>query len=79
MTAEYLILNVHSIYNVQTLGTVMYSYTGTPAGKSCILRREKTFSSKTLKRLILTLFLLSTTCPVLANSVDPGQLASEQI
>ena len=26
--------------------------------------------------LILTLLLLSTTCPVLANSVDPDQLAS---
>ena len=27
---------------------------------------------------ILTLLLLSTTCPVLANSVDPDQLASEE-
>ena len=26
----------------------------------------------------LTLLLLSTTCPVLANSVDPDQLASEE-
>ena len=26
----------------------------------------------------LTLFLLNTTCPVLANSVDPDQLASEE-
>ena len=27
---------------------------------------------------ILTLLLLNTTCPVLANSVDPDQLASEE-
>ena len=26
----------------------------------------------------LTLFLLNTTCPVLANNVDPDQLASEE-
>ena len=26
----------------------------------------------------LTLFLLNTICPVLANSVDPDQLASEE-
>ena len=26
----------------------------------------------------LTLLMLSTTCPVLANSVDPDQLASEE-
>ena len=26
----------------------------------------------------LTLFLLNTTCPVLTNSVDPAQLASEE-
>ena len=26
----------------------------------------------------LTLFLLNMTCPVLANSVDPDQLASEE-
>ena len=30
------------------------------------------------KFLSLTLFLLNTTCPVLANSVDPDQLASEE-
>ena len=28
--------------------------------------------------IILTLLLLYTTCPVLANSVDPDQLASEE-
>ena len=28
--------------------------------------------------LFLTLLLLNTTCPVLANSVDPDQLASEE-
>ena len=28
--------------------------------------------------LPLTLFLLNTTCPILANSVDPDQLASEE-
>ena len=28
--------------------------------------------------LVLTLLLLNTTCPVLANSVDPDQLASEE-
>ena len=27
---------------------------------------------------LLTLFLLNTLCPVLANSVDPDQLASEE-
>ena len=31
------------------------------------------------KNVILTLLLLNTTCPVLANSVDPDQLASEEI
>ena len=29
-------------------------------------------------RTCLTLLLLNTTCPVLANSVDPDQLASEE-
>ena len=33
-------------------------------------------SSVSLKQL--TLLLLNTTCPVLANSVDPDQLASEE-
>ena len=28
--------------------------------------------------MYLTLFLLSMTCPILANSVDPDQLASEE-
>ena len=28
--------------------------------------------------IVLTLLLLNTTCPVLANSVDPNQLASEE-
>ena len=27
---------------------------------------------------MLTLLLLNTTCPILANSVDPDQLASEE-
>ena len=42
------------------------------------------FSFKTVKELwilsekFLTLLLLNTTCPVLANSVDPDQLASEE-
>ena len=30
------------------------------------------------ERIILTLLLLNTTCPVLVNSVDPDQLASEE-
>ena len=30
------------------------------------------------KTIMLTLLLLNTTCPVLANSVDPDQLASEE-
>ena len=29
-------------------------------------------------QMALTLLLLNTTCPVLANSVDPNQLASEE-
>ena len=33
---------------------------------------------KSITRNDLTLLLLSTTCPVLANSVDPDQLASEE-
>ena len=32
----------------------------------------------TISRCILPLLLLNTTCPVLANSVDPDQLASEE-
>ena len=32
-----------------------------------------------LLRFILTLLLLNTTCPVLANSVDPDQLASSDL
>ena len=41
-----------------------------PAGTyiSCLLKMCR----------LLTLLLLSTTCPVLANSVDPDQLASEE-
>ena len=31
-----------------------------------------------IRRNILTLLLLNSTCPVLANSVDPDQLASEE-
>ena len=31
-----------------------------------------------LHRYVLTLLLLNTTCPVLTNSVDPDQLASEE-
>ena len=31
-----------------------------------------------LIRNVLTLLLLNTTCPVLANSVDPDQLACEE-
>ena len=33
---------------------------------------------KFLNIFFLTLLLLSTTCPVLANSADPDQLASEE-
>ena len=33
--------------------------------------------AKKKKKTFLTLLLLNTTCPVLANSVDPDQLASE--
>ena len=36
-----------------------------------------TFSS-VLSVCVLTLLMLNTTCPVLANSVDPDQLASEE-
>ena len=36
------------------------------------------FFSKKNAILTLTLLLLNTTCPVLANSVDPDQLASEE-
>ena len=32
-----------------------------------------------MKYWLLTLLLLNTVCPVLANSVDPDQLASEEI
>ena len=35
--------------------------------------REDTFSNE-----LLTLLLLKATCPVLANNVDPDQLASEE-
>ena len=35
-------------------------------------------NKKTMNTLWLTLLLLNTTCPVLANSVDPDQLASEE-
>ena len=33
---------------------------------------------KALRGIVLTLLLLNMTCPVLANSVDPDQLASEE-
>ena len=39
--------------------------------------REKVNDSTETKE-ILNLLLLNTTCPVLANSVDPDQLASEE-
>ena len=35
-------------------------------------------ASSTCSSYFLTLLLLSMTCPVLANSVDPDQLASEE-
>ena len=35
-------------------------------------------SSNKKKKSRLTLLLLNTTCPVLTNSVDPDQLASEE-
>ena len=34
--------------------------------------------SKTDMLIYLTFLLLNTTCPILANSVDPGQLASSE-
>ena len=37
-----------------------------------------TSSNKSFADLCLTLLLLNTTCPVLANSVDLDQLASEE-
>ena len=42
---------------------------------------EHTFLWKNMESIcliILSLLLLNTTCPVLANSVDPDQLASEE-
>ena len=42
------------------------------------VKTAKCGSGKSLPVIILTLFLLNTTCPVLANSVDPDQLASEE-
>ena len=35
-------------------------------------------TSRYLQKSCLTVLLLNTTCPVLANSVDPDQLASEE-
>ena len=43
----------------------------------CKLRRISHKLYKT-QDFILTLLLLNTTCPVLANNVDPDQLASEE-
>ena len=39
--------------------------------------REGPDQTAYVRRHILTLLLLNMTCPVLANSVGPGQLASE--
>ena len=43
-----------------------------------IFDRSMILSELSSIELVLTLLLLSTTCPVLANSVDPDQLASEE-
>ena len=40
--------------------------------------KSRTGTSVSEEFALLTLLLLSTTCPVLANSVDPDQLASEE-
>ena len=37
-----------------------------------------TFQTPQIYSYILTLLLLTTSCPVLANSVDPDKLASEE-
>ena len=39
---------------------------------------EKRSLQNFMNIIFLTLLLLNTTCPVLANSVDPDQLASEE-
>ena len=41
---------------------------------TCLYKEE----DKSTLAVILTLLVLNTTCPVLANSVDPDQLASEE-
>ena len=37
-----------------------------------------TLNIQTALFVVLTLLLLNTSCPILANSVDPDQLASEE-
>ena len=47
-----------------------------PSKKASALKRKE-LSALKVYYFHLTLLLLNTTCPVLANSVDPDQLASE--
>ena len=49
-----------------------------PGGSNLISRVQKIVNTWDVFLLVLTLLLLSTTCPVLTNSVDPDQLASEE-
>ena len=46
--------------------------------KSDQIQSMKINAPRESKFLFLALLLLNTTCPVLANSVDPDQLASEE-
>ena len=40
--------------------------------------QDRRFYLELVLNIVLTLLLLNMTCPVLANSVDPDQLASEE-
>ena len=42
------------------------------------IRASMNYFQRIQPESLLTLLLLNTTCPVLANSVDPDQLASEE-
>ena len=60
-------------YNIYFCRKWEKKYLDTP-----IISGDKFWSLYLLFKYMLTLLLLSMTCPVLANSVDPDQLASEE-
>ena len=70
LTEGFFINAVHLVNNSGIIFVILLYYVS--CGYSIIGPHNISFKQK------LSLLLLNTTCPVLANSVDPDQLASEE-